>query len=74
MGSKGGGFALVAIHHGVHILALDAVNMADLHGGECAALDPVADRLGGQLELGGDLLDGEELLVGHGRFRTGWSM
>ena len=59
-------FALVSAHHGVEVLAPDAVDVADLHGGQRATSDPVADRLGGQLELRSDLLDCEELLVGHG--------
>src|SRR5262245_9446541 len=65
VGAQWSGFALMAVHHGVYVLALDAVNVADLHRLKRTALDPVADRLGGQLELGGDLLDGKELLVRH---------
>ncbi len=71
MGPQGSGFALMAAHHRVDILGPHAVDVADPHGGQRAALDPVADRLGGQLELASDLLDGEELPVGHRSPRRG---
>jgi hypothetical protein len=67
MGSERSGFALVAAHHGVDVLTSDAVDVADPHGRERAALDPVADRLRGQLELSSDLIHGEELLISHGK-------
>ena len=63
MGTEWGGFALVSAHHVVDVLALYPVDVADLHRGERATLDPVSDRLRGQLELGGDLFDSEQLLV-----------
>ncbi len=63
--------ALLLREHGIEILALDAVDVPDFDGRYEAALDPVTDRLGGQLELLGDLLDREDLLVlgciGHAR-------
>ena len=62
-------FALLLREHGVEVLALDAVDVPDFDGRYEAALDPVADRLGGQLELLGDLIDREDLLalgwIGH---------
>src|SRR5262249_55427943 len=57
----------MAVHHDVNVLTLDAVDVADLHRLKRTALDPVADRLRGELKFGGDLLDGEEPLVSHGK-------
>jgi len=67
MGPKGSGFALMATDHGVDVLAPYAIDMADLHRLKRSALDPIADRLRGQLKLGSDLFDGEQMLVSHGR-------
>jgi hypothetical protein len=41
--------------HGVDVLTFDAKGPADLRDRERAAVDPVADRLSGHLELVGDL-------------------
>ena len=54
-------------HHRVDVLAPYTIDVADPHRGERSALDPVSDRLGGQLELLGNLFDREELLVSHGK-------
>ena len=65
MGPQRGSFTLVAAHHLVDVLAPDPVDVANPDRGQRAALDPVANRLRGQLELARDLLDGEQLLVAH---------
>jgi hypothetical protein len=64
--------ALLPREHGVEVISPDAVDMPDFDGREKATLDPVADRLRGQLELFGDLLDREHFravgcVVGHTR-------
>ena len=62
---KGCGFTSMAAHHLIDVLAPDSIDVTDLDGLKGAALDPVTDRLGGQLELLSDLFDGEKRLIGH---------
>jgi hypothetical protein len=62
--------ALLAREHGVEVISPDAVDVPDLDRRQNAALDPIADRLRGQLELLRDLIDREHFralrcLVGH---------
>lgn len=51
--------ALLPREHGVEVISPDTVDMPDFDRRKEATLDPVADRLRGQLELFGDLLDRE---------------
>src|SRR5271165_1340875 len=55
--------ALFPREHSVDVLSLDAVNVPDFDRGQETVLDPVADRLRGQLELLSDLIDREVLLA-----------
>ena len=50
------------IEQGVEVSPAHAVGAAHAHGTQHAAVDPVADRLGGKVELLGDLRDGERLV------------
>ena len=69
VGSHRSALALLLSEQGVEILAPDAVDVFDFRGGEEAALDPVADRLRGQMDLRGDLLDREDFSAGGQRLR-----
>jgi hypothetical protein len=64
--------ALLTRDHGVEVVFLNAVDVPDLGRRQKADLDPVADRLRGQLQILGDLIDREHFralkcLVGHTR-------
>src|SRR5262249_12502902 len=59
----------------IHILAPDAKTASDAGGGQHTAVDPVANRLRGDLKTLGNLRDGEQLVVlcrhyGHSLFPT----
>ena len=61
---------LGACEQRVDVLASYPEGAADLRGGQRAAVDPVADRLSGHLELLGDLGDGQDLLLGRRQLRA----
>ena len=51
---------------GVHLVASYAEGASDAYRRQHASVDPVADRLRGDLELLGDLRNGEELSLPRG--------